>query len=253
MRRWLYRSVTGLAFLWIPTLVLLAQEKKEKPEKPEKAPASKSYTPRSDLPLVEKVIGARKEYEKYLRELHDYYESSGDIERQRWAREELMSFHRSPKRAYRLDLDVPPPVLKPEHNIPEANELFRKAMAYKGRGWGQEYEDNLIRAEHLLQELLSSYPHSDKIDDAAYQLADIYESRSFQQYGRAAQYFERVYQWNSNTDSDARLRAAKLYDQKLLDRGKAMQLYKAVVNHDADEKRVQDARKRLASLSSAPP
>ena len=74
---------------------------------------------------------------------------------------------------------------------------------------GTEYIDNQRRAELLFQQLLTNYPQSDKIDDAAYQLGDIYESKAYKQYRRAAWYFERCVQWNTNTQFDARLRAGR--------------------------------------------
>jgi hypothetical protein len=215
----------------------------------DKQTIGKPNLPQNEMPLVEKVIAARKQYQQALEQLREYYVRTGDLERQQWVEEELIGFHRITKRAYLLELDVPPPTLKPEFNIPEANELFRRALLYKGRGYGQEYEDNMRRAELLLQQLLTYYPQSDKIDDAAYQLGEIYESRPFRQYRRAAWYYERCFQWNPNTSSDARLRAARIYDRILQERGKAIQLYREVINHDADPQRVEEARRRLKELS----
>ena len=83
-------------------------------------------------------------------------------------------------------------------------------MSYKDKGWGTDYIDNQRRAELLLQQLLSDHPQSDKISDAAYQLGDLYESKAFKQYDRAAHYFERCFEWNPKTQFDARLRAARL-------------------------------------------
>ncbi|MCS7167510.1 MAG: hypothetical protein RMI91_10850 [Gemmatales bacterium] len=218
-------------------------------EAQEKASFPKPGFPQSDLPLVEKVIAARKQYQQALEQLREHYLRTGDVERQQWVEEELIGFHRITKRAYILELDVPPPTLKPELNIPEANELYRRAMQFKGRGYGQEYEDNMRRAELLLQQLLTYYPQSDKIDDAAYQLGEIYENRPFRQYRRAAWYYERSFQWNPNTSNDARLRAARIYDRILQERGKAIQLYREVINYDADPQRVEEARRRLKELS----
>ena len=92
-----------------------------------------------------------------------------------------------------------------------------------------EYQDNLIRSELLLQQLLAQYPTSNKCSDAAYQLGDIYENRKPSQYRRAAIYFERCVEWNSNTQFDARMRAARIYDRHLSERSKATELYKAVL------------------------
>jgi len=46
------------------------------------------------------------------------------------------------KQAYNLGLDVPPPTLVAKQNIPEANQMYMTAMAYKDKGWGNDYIDN---------------------------------------------------------------------------------------------------------------
>src|SRR5581483_3561802 len=97
---------------------------------------------------------------------------------------------------------------------------------------------------------ISLYPESDKIDDAAYQLGDIYESKSYKQYRRAAQYFERCFQWNPNTQFDARLRAARLYDKYLQERTRAMELYRDVTTHETDPKHIAEAQKRMGELAA---
>jgi TolA-binding protein len=201
------------------------------------------------MELVERLLAARRDYQTSLEQLRLYYLRVGDLERARWAEEELKQWHRIAKQPFRLELDVPPPTLQASQNIPEANELYRRAMSYKDKGWGTEYVDNQHRAELLLQQLLTSYPQSDKIGDAAYQLGDIYESRVFRQYRRAAEYFERSYQWNPSTQLDARLRAARIYDRQLKERDQAMKLYREVLSHETDAKRIQEAQRRLSELS----
>jgi tetratricopeptide (TPR) repeat protein len=199
---------------------------------------------------VEKLNNTRRNYQIALEELRSYYLEAGDLERAKWAEEELINFHRIAKQAYRLDLDVPPPLLKAEENIPEANEIYRRAMTYKDKGWSStEYIDNQRRAEILFQQILTKFPQSDKIDDAAYQLGDIYESRAYKQYRRAALYYERCFQWNPNTQFDARIRAARLYDKYLQERSRAVELYKEVTTHETDPKRIAEAQKRITELS----
>jgi hypothetical protein len=206
--------------------------------------------PTSDIELVERLLAARREYQTTLEVLRAYYSSAGDVERTRWAEEELRQFHRIGKQAYRLELDVPPPTLQAAYNIPDANELYRKAMLYKDKGWGTDFIDNQRRGELLLQQLLTNYPQSDKIGDAAYQLGDIYEGKAYKQYRRAAYYFERSFQWNPNTQLDSRLRAARLYDRQLLERGRAIELYREVTTHETDPKHLQEAQKKLADLTA---
>jgi TolA-binding protein len=203
----------------------------------------------ADIELVERLNAARRDYQVTLQQLRAHYISIGDVERARWAEDELKQFHRISKQAYRLELDVPPPTLRPAYNIPEANELFREAMKYKDKGWNTEYTDNQRRAELLLQQILTSYPQSDKIGDAAYQLGDLYESKAYKQYRRAAHYFERSFQWNPTSQLDARMRAARIYDKYLMDRNRAAELYREVTTHETDAKRVQEATKRLTELS----
>ena len=74
-------------------------------------------------------------------------------------------------------------------------------------------------------------------------------SRSGRTCGRAAQYFERCFQWNPNTQFDARLRAARIYDRQLMERGRAVELYREVSSHETDPKQLQEARKRLVEMS----
>jgi tetratricopeptide (TPR) repeat protein len=209
-------------------------------------------TPPSDIDKVERLLAARKEYQTALEDLRKHYVAVGDVERTRWAEEELVEFHRIVKQAYRLDLDVPPPTLQGQYNIPEANELYRRAMTYKEKGWGgNDYVDNQRRAELLLQQLLTNYPQSTRISDTAYQLGDIYESKANKQYRRAATYFERCFQWKIDTHFDARIRAARIYDKSLLDRGRAIELYRDVIKHETDQKQIDEAKKRLEELQGS--
>src|SRR5437867_1350686 len=192
----------ALLVVWGPAIAVLAQAPRATPPAGSKPPSG----PASDVELVERLLAARRDYQVALEQLRTNYLSTGDMERARWAEEELRQYHRIPKQAYRLDLDVPPPTLQAAYNIPEANELYKEGMKYKllaEKSRGQDAIDNERRAEMRFQEILSKYPQSDKIDDAAYQLGDIYE-RQYKppQYPRAALYFERCFQWNSNTQFD---------------------------------------------------
>ena len=77
-----------------------------------------------DLELVQKVSAARREYQRSLEQLYLHYRQVNDKERERWAKEELVNFHRIPQNAYILDLDVPPPNLNGHTNVPEANKYL---------------------------------------------------------------------------------------------------------------------------------
>ena len=210
----------------------------------------KSSGKTNDVELVERLMAARKEYQITLENLRAFYIQAGDIERARWAEEELLQYHRVSKQAYNLTLEIPPPTLVPGQNSPEANELIRRAMQYKDKGWGNDYIDNQRRAELLLQKVLTNYPQCDKIDHAAFLLGDLYESKAYKQNERAAKYYERCFQWNPKTHTDARLRAARLYEKT--DKVRAIEIYKEITTASVDEAQVQEARKRLAELGAGP-
>lgn len=213
-------------------------------------PAVDSGRGTDDLDLVQQLLVARRDYQKTLEQLRAHYIQAGDLERGKWAEEELRQFHRINKQMFRSDLEVPPPKLQGTVNIPDANKLFTKAMEYKnGGGWGTDFIDNQRRAELLFQQLLTQYPQSNKISDAAFQLGDIYEGKTYGQARRAALYYERCYQWNPLTQHDARIRAARIYDRRLQERGKAIEIYREIMSHETDAKRLQEADKRLKELS----
>jgi TolA-binding protein len=239
------RTVTAVLFGLTVAMTVGAQTQPGRPPV-----TGKGGKATSDVELVEKVLAARRDYQVALEGLRAHYISVQDTERARWTEEELREFHRINKQAYNLDLDVPPPTLKADKNIPEANELYKRAMTFKEKGWGSDFVDNQRRAELLFQQILTSYPESDKIDDAAYRLAELYEGKAYKQYRRAATYYERCFQWNPNTQFDARLRAARLQDKVLANRNEAVRLYEEVLQHETDPTWEAEAKKRLQELRS---
>jgi hypothetical protein len=219
-------------------------------DKKQSAPAKPTGVS-EEVELVESVIKARKEYQTKIAMLYEHYVKSGDTERARWAEEELKQFHLINKPSYRLDVsDVPPANLEAKVNIKEANDLYKMAMQYKDKGTGTDLILNQRRCEILLQEILQKYPTCDKIADVAYELGDLYEDKAFKQYGRSAAYFERACQWRKGTRTDARLRAAIIYDKQLNERSKAIEMYRDVITNDTDQGRVKEATRRLAELQS---
>jgi len=204
-----------------------------------------------EIAAVKRVIAARREYQIALEQLHGYYAAIGEGENARWSEDELKQFHRVVKPAYVIDLDIAGPGLRPDQNVPAANDLFRRAMQFKDKGFGSDFADNRIRAEILFQQLLGQYPTSNKCPDAAYHLADVYESRKPPQHRRAAVYFERCVEWNPTTATDARLRAARIYDRHLNDKARASEWYRAILTHETDERRRQEAQRRLGEMNPA--
>jgi hypothetical protein len=237
------RSRYGILLVLMVALAVSAQTP---PADKKGAPAGKV----SDVPLIERLLAARKEYQVTLESLRKHYIQTGDVERARWAEDELLQYHRITKQVFDLRMDLPPPTLKPDQNIPEANRLYVEAMKYKDKGWGTDYIDNQRRAEILLQRIITEYPTSSKLSDSAFQLGDIYESKAFKQLHRAAAYYERCFQWNKATQFDARIRAARLYERQLNNRGRAAEIYREIITHETNARHIEEAKKRLQELST---
>lgn len=235
---------------WLVLLAIAVIAGAPRAQNPAGTPAKNDGT---ELELIQRLHMLRKDYQKSLETVRLYYLKAGDVEKAKWAEEELRQFHRIPKQAFILGLVVPPPNLQGHTNVPEANKLLTWAITFKDKGWGTDYVDNQRRAEILLTDLLSKYPQSDKISDAAYYLGDIYESKAYKQYRLSAEFYVRCYEWNPKTHFDARMRAARLFDYEVKDRTRAIGLYREVTTHEVDPKRIQEATKRLGELSSAPP
>ncbi len=231
----------------MPLAVLVALVCTSMPQAQTKSGASSTNT---DIALVEKLLIARRDYQRALELLRANYVNTGDAERAKWAEEELRDYHRINHQAYRLDLDVPPPTLQATTNIPEANKLVVRAKEYKDKGFGVDFIDNQRRAELLLQQLLTQYPTSTKISEAAYLLGDLYENNAFKQYRRAAAYFERCFQWSPSNAFDSRLRAAHIYDKKVPECARAVEIYKEIIEHETDPKHIQEANARLKALAA---
>lgn len=232
----------------VAVLALLIVTSMPSAQPPKTGSAGKDNT---DIELVERLLVARRDYQRTLELLRAHYITVADMERAKWAEEELREYHRMNHQAYRLDLDVPPPTLQGTMNITAANQLVTRAKEYKDHGFGTDYIDNQRRAELLLQQALTLHPQSDKIGEIAYLLGDLYEGRAYKQYRRAALYFERSFQWNPTTQMDGRLRAARIYDKNLPERGRAIELYQEVLNKETDSKRHAEATKRLKELQGS--
>src|SRR5260221_10500773 len=128
----MYKRLLILTFLAAGALVRPAPADNPKP-------ASKGST---DYDLVKNLNLCRSRYQANLEQLRAWYLANGDVERARWAEEELRQFHRIPKQAFRLDLDVPAETLSAKENVPEANELYRRAIPFKRKELGNHYLEN---------------------------------------------------------------------------------------------------------------
>jgi TolA-binding protein len=138
--------------------------------------------------------------------------------------------------------------INPPRNIEEANILFQDGEVYRNSFSIIKKKSKLRLAETRYKKILNDYPESDKADDAAYELADIYDSYYFKDYEAAAFYYVKCYHLNAFTEKPARFKAASVYDKHLKDFKEAVNNYSEVMKYSTDEADRYIAKTRLKEL-----
>jgi tetratricopeptide (TPR) repeat protein len=208
--------------------------------------ASQVASSTNEIDLVEQVATHRRAYRQSLVLLAQHYDVVGDNRKLRWAKEELRSLDRMPQYRYIIDAEVMPATLTASERIPAADALYLDAVETKREAEpiGILKDEELLRvALDKFNQMIRRYPTSDKIDDAAYRMADIYEY--FKDYEIALLCYQRAYQWDPDTPHPARFMAAQLLDRRLHRRSEALELYQEAVLREAkheDLKRLGERR-----------
>ncbi len=187
-----------------------------------------------EIDLVEQVSTHRRAYRQSLVLLVQHYTVVGDNRKLRWAREELTALDRMPQYRYIIDAEVLPADLSASTRIPKADEIYLDAVDTQR----QAEPIGILKDEEMLRvaldkyiRLIREYPTSDKIDDAAYRAASIYEY--FKDYEIALLYYQRAYQWEPDTPYAARFMAAQILDKRLRRRAEALELYQEAILREA--------------------
>lgn len=189
-----------------------------------------SKTPEADL--ADQVSVSRQTYRRGLEQLIQHYTKTGNNMKLTWAKEELKALDSMPKYNYVVEASMAGPNLKANKSIAEADYLYNDAVRLEQQaGQFMVYkDDDLLRiALDKYNQLISKFPSSDKIDDAAFRAAGIYEH--FKDYTIAVLYYQRTYQWDPETSYPAKYKAAFILDQKLHRRAEALQLYQEALRH----------------------
>ncbi len=197
--------------------------------------------------IANSVISARESYKRALEEIIQYYMDIGNHLKLKSARKELKALNKVPQRKYLSDKDVIGEI-SPSKNIEDANILFQDGKAYKNPLNIVKRKSKLISAATRFKKILKDYPESDKADDAAYELAEIYEGYYFKDYEGAAFYFVKCYSLNEQTDRPARYKAALVYDNHLADYVEAARHYKMALDTCKDTDYLAIAKTRLEQL-----
>ena len=207
----------------------------------------------SEADYVEQVAVNRQAYRQGLELLLEHYTKRGNNMKVEWAKKELAALDAIPQYNYIIEASVAGPGLKASTSIPEADYLYKDALELERKA-GQLIiikDKSLLRlALDKYNQLIKKHPFSDKIDDAAYRAAGIYEH--FRDYTIAALYYQRTYQWDPETIYPARFKRAYILDKRLPRRVEALELYKqALDKEDLSQNSREFVEERITELSQS--
>ncbi len=189
-----------------------------------------SITDTSESDLIEQMALNRRAYRQGLELLIKYYTKVGNNMKLQWAQKELTGLDSVPQYTYHIVGEVN---LKADTSISEADALYDEAVRIEKKSATLFLKDKqmLRLALNKYLQLIEKHGSSDKIDDAAYRAAGIYEH--FKDYTLAVLYYKRVYQWDRYTVFPAKYKAAKVLDKRLNQRTEALELYRQTVGDEA--------------------
>ena len=210
------------------------------------------YTGAGEVGLVEEVARTRKAYARALAALKEFYMGRGTAHKIEWAESEVAAFENVPKIQYLVVAELAGPDLRPTNSIEVADQLYTEGLNYKDYpAFPPGKKEYLKVALEKFRTIIEKYPQSDKIDDAAFRMGEIYGGWYFQDFARAVQSYQRCWEWNPETEHPALFNAAKIYDEKLKNRVKAVELYNRVIaEYTRDEGKVNEAQNRLRALTT---
>ena len=194
----------------------------------------------NEVDIVEEVMTHRASYHQSLVALRDYYIEHGSNDKRKWAEAELADLSRVRPFKYILSAEIPNSSLRPERSVAEADAMYQNGvelMRKGGHGVPALYRQDLMReALRVFHDLITKYPNSDKIDDAAFCCGEIYKEYFKDQELIAVKWYERAHQWDPDTPHPALFQAAVVYDFRLHDRARALELYHDVLEKEQENK-----------------
>ena len=192
-----------------------------------------TLTEPGEIDIVEQLAANRRAYRHALDMLVDYYSDTGNYMKLTWARRELDSLVTVPRYRYLLEAEIAGPGLQAVDSIPQADDLYDDAMLSYEKARGLLIfvdERKLGIALEKFNQLITRYPTSDKIDDAAFKAGEIYEH--FKDYTIAAIYYNRAHQWDPRTPYPARFKTAYILDKHLMQRAEALLMYRQYMDNE---------------------
>jgi len=205
----------------------------------------------SEVQQVEQMVSYRNNYIQSLEKLGKFYDMQGNQLKAVWVKNELDALAMIEMRPYIVMAEVAGPDLRASESNALADALYSKAIELISSSRGVfKNTKALLDARGILEELIASYPDSDKIDDAAWEIAEIYRRDLGDNYV-AMLYYQRVWQWDAQNPYAARFMVAKIYDDFFHNYTKACEYYeKAIQLEPSYTANITYAQSRIKAINT---
>ncbi|NOX57776.1 MAG: hypothetical protein GXP29_02830, partial [Planctomycetes bacterium] len=194
----------------------------------------------NEVDMVEQVLANRAVYKRSLEALRDFYNRRGSFNKQQWAETELKELSHVRPFKYILSAEVPAKSLTPSRSIAEADRMYDEGldlMRKGGHGVPALFRrDYMHDAMGTFTQMIARYPSSDKIDDAAFSCGEILKEYYENQERLALQWYQRAREWDPQTPHPVLFQSAVVYDYRLHDRARALELYHRVLKEETQNR-----------------
>lgn len=204
--------------------------------------------------LVERVVATRNIYLTAAQLVAEHYAQNGPKDNARASGSVVQRFDHIRTYFYLDEAEFPSPDLRPLESIVPATDLYQRALTLhrKGKGVLRTFfttDYNKQRdALALFRQIITDYPTSDRIALAAYHVGEIYKEY-FNENDRAVRWYELAFTWDPQIDKPARFQAATVYDLRLNNKARALELYERVlVTEHLNQSNVSFAARRINEI-----
>ncbi len=205
----------------------------------------------SEIQLVEQMVTYRNNYLRELENLGSFYDQQGNQLKAMWVKQEQAALATINMRPYLVVAEIAGADLRATDSIAQADDLYNEAKVLIASARGVFTDRKKLQlARTKLDTLLSTYPSSDKVDDAAWEIAQICD-RDMGEYHEAMYYYQRVWQWNPENQYDARFAVARIYDERFRNYPRACEFYELSIQLEPGfTANVTHAKNRIKELNT---
>lgn len=228
------------------------------------APASGPRVSSGHIPdIVEEMMARRAAYLQHLVELERAFLAGGDAVRANWARRQRDLTEKVEVYPYLTQeaREQTAVRVEPKDTIPAADAMYNDALKIRKEvglipiaGALPHVKDKARQALEMFKRVIHEYPTSDKVDDCAFYIAEIYKEY-LREDDPDDELAIRYYRWalalDPNTPHPVRFQLAVVLDFRRHDRSNALPLYHQVIDlqEDGNVSNQKFAATRIEQLS----